>query len=220
MEPMPQINTESLPLNKGFSWLGYLHFLYKTVRRGVLIKLYGSFFGAHGKNFSFDPDGAYYYCNIYVGDDVSLGAKPILLATRSLIHIGNKVMFGPEVTIIGGNRNTSYVGKFMADVTDNDKKPEDDLGVVIDDDVWIGARAVILNGVTIGRGAIVAAGAVVTRSAPPYSIIAGVPAKVVKFRWDIDTILRHEENLYPPEKRFSHDYLEKCQSESLQKVKE
>jgi hypothetical protein len=61
---------------------------------------------------------------------------------------------------------------------------------------------------------------VVTRSAPPYSIIAGVPAKVIKFRWDIDTILRHEENLYPPEKRFSRDYLERHRRESFQKVKD
>jgi|WetSurMetagenome_2_1015567.scaffolds.fasta_scaffold36556_2 acetyltransferase-like isoleucine patch superfamily enzyme len=217
MEPMPPINTGSSPLHGDSSWLGFLHFQYTMIRRDILTKLYRPFFGAHGKNFLFDPDGAYSYCNIYVGDDVSLGSKPVLLATRSLIQIGNKVMFGPEVTIIGGNRNTSYVGKCMADVTDNDKKPEDDLGVVIDDDVWVGARAVILNGVTIGRGAIVAAGAVVTRSVPPYSISAGVPAKVVKFRWDIETIVRHEENLYSPEKRFSRDYLKKCQSESLQK---
>lgn len=220
MEPVPHINTGSVPINWRSSRFGYIHFLYKMVRRDVLTKLYRPFFGAHGKNFSFDPDGAYSYGNIYVGDDVSLGAKPILLATRSLIHIGNKVMFGPEVTIIGGNRNTSYVGRFMADVTDNDKIPGDDQGVVIDDDVWVGTRAVLLNGVTIGRGAIVAAGAVVTRSVPPYSVIAGVPAKVVKFRWDIDTILQHEENLYPPEKRFSRDYLEKYQRELLQKVTE
>lgn len=220
MEPVPQITKDSLPLNRVSSRLGYIHFLYKTVRRDILTKLYRPFFGAHGKNFSFDPDGAYYYCNIYVGDDVSLGAKPTLLATRSLIQIGNKVMFGPEVTIIGGNRNTSSIGKCMADVTDNDKIPEDDRGVVIDDDVWVGARAVILNGVTIGRGAIVAAGAVVTRSVPPYAVIAGVPAKVVKFRWDVDTILRHEENLYLPEKRFSRECLEKYQSESMQRVKD
>lgn len=177
------------------------------MRRRLLTKIYSPFFGAHGKNFSFDPDGIYHFCNIYVGNNVSLGSRPIFLATRSLIQIGNNVMFGPEVIIIGGNRNTSYIGKFMADVQDADKKPQDDLGVIIEDDVWIGTRAVILNGVTIGRGSIVAAGAVVTRSVPPYAIIAGVPARVIKFRWDIDTILQHEENLYPPEKRFSRAFL-------------
>ena len=213
MDTMPQINRGPSPINKGSSRLGFIHFLYKIWRRRLLTKIYSPFFGAHGKNFSFDPDGIYHFCNIYAGDNVSLGSRPILLATRSLIQIGNNVMFGPEVTLIGGNRNTSYVGKFMAEVQDADKKPQDDLGVVIEDDVWVGTRAVILNGVTIGRGAIVAAGAVVTCSTPPYAIIAGVPARVIKFRWDIDTILRHEEKLYPPEKRFSRDFLQKVSEE-------
>ena len=212
MEMMPQINWKS-------SRLGFIHFLYKKARSYVLTKIYSPFFGAHGKNFSFDPDGEYYFRNIYAGDDVWLGSRPTLIASRSSIHIGNKVFFGPEVTIRGGNHNTTYVGKFMFDIKDTDKKPEDDLRVVIEDDVWIGTRAIILHGVTIGRGAIVGAGAVVTCSVPPYSIITGVPAKVFKFRWDIDTILQHEENLYPPEKRYTRDYLEKCQSETVQKIK-
>ena len=108
----------------------------------------------------------------------------------------------------------------MFDIKDTDKKPEDDLRVVIEDDVWIGTRAIILHGVTIGRGAIVGAGAVVTCNVPPYSIITGVPAKVFKFRWNIDTILQHEESLYPPEKRYTRDYLEKYQSGTLQKVED
>ena len=60
--------------------------------------------------------------------------------------------------------------------------------ILIGDDVWIGERAVILSGVEIGRGAIVAAGAVVSKSIPPYAIAAGVPAKVVKYRFDDDLI--------------------------------
>ncbi len=60
--------------------------------------------------------------------------------------------------------------------------------IVIEDDVWIGARATILGGVTIGRGAIVAAGAVVTKSVPPFTIVAGVPAKPLKIRFDEATI--------------------------------
>jgi acetyltransferase-like isoleucine patch superfamily enzyme len=54
--------------------------------------------------------------------------------------------------------------------------------VVIEDDVWIGGRVNILAGVTVGRGSVVAAGAVVTHDVPPYSVVAGVPAKVIKTR--------------------------------------
>ena len=56
--------------------------------------------------------------------------------------------------------------------------------VVIEDDVWVGANVTILKGVTIGHGSVVAAGAVVTKSCPPYSIIGGVPAKVLRRRFE------------------------------------
>ena len=61
--------------------------------------------------------------------------------------------------------------------------------------------------VTIGRGSIVAAGSVVTKSIPPYSIAAGVPARPIKMRWSIDQILEHERTLYPEPKRLSKSRL-------------
>ena len=60
--------------------------------------------------------------------------------------------------------------------------------IVIDDDVWIGYGATILSGVHIGQGAIIAAGAVVAKDVPPYAIVGGVPAKVIKYRFDEDDI--------------------------------
>lgn len=80
---------------------------------------------------------------------------------------------------------------------------------MIENDVWIGANVTILVGVTIGRGAIIAAGAVVNKSIPPYAIAGGVPAKVIKFKWSVDQILQHEAILYPDNERFSKEYLEK-----------
>ena len=64
--------------------------------------------------------------------------------------------------------------------------------MVIEDGCWIGANVTILKGVTIGRGSVVAAGAVVTRSCPPYSIIGGVPARVIKPRFTAEEIEEHE----------------------------
>ena len=60
--------------------------------------------------------------------------------------------------------------------------------IILDDDVWIGYRAIILSGVHIGQGAIIAAGAVVTKDVPPYAIVAGVPARIVKYRFSEDII--------------------------------
>ncbi|MDP3776342.1 CatB-related O-acetyltransferase [Methylotenera sp.] len=58
----------------------------------------------------------------------------------------------------------------------------------VGNDVWIGAGCIILDGMTIGDGAIIAAGAVVTKDVPPYAIVGGVPAKIIRYRFDINTI--------------------------------
>jgi acetyltransferase-like isoleucine patch superfamily enzyme len=182
----------------------FIDFFYRGTRwtRRYLMR---SLFGSYGKNFQFDPDGYYTFHNIYVGDNVSLGWRPVLMAALSEIHIGSNVMFGPEVVLVGGGHNITVPGKFMINV--DEKTGNEDLGVIIEDDVWVGARAIILRGVTVGRGSVVAAGAVVTKSVPPYAIVGGNPAKVLNFRWDIDTILLHEEVLYKPQLRYSKEQL-------------
>jgi len=128
-----------------------------------------------GKNVRFDGFGYYSFHTISIGNDVFIGQGAHFSASVSEIRIGSKVMFGPNVMIRGGNHNTSVVGAYMADV--KMKRPEDDQPVVIEDDVWVGCNATILKGVRVGRGAVIAAGAVVTRSVPPYAIVGGVPAK-------------------------------------------
>lgn len=60
--------------------------------------------------------------------------------------------------------------------------------IVVGDDVWIGYRAIIMSGVNIGQGAIVAAGAVVTKDIPPYAVVGGVPARIIKYRFSDETI--------------------------------
>jgi len=178
---------------------------FKRLRMYLLRPLFGS----RGRGFRFDPDGLYSFQNIHVGDQVNLGYQPILLAARSEIRIGNHVMFGPQVLVVGGGHNTTKLGAFMSEV--HEKTANDDLGVVIEDDVWIGARAVLLRGITIGRGTIVGAGSVVNRSTPPYAIVAGNPARVVRFRWDVATILAHESALYPATHCLSRESLEAWQ---------
>lgn len=162
-------------------------------------------FREHGSNIWFDPDGVYSFENIILGSDVYLGVGPMLMAAKSTIRIGSKVMFGPYVTLVGGSHNAAELGRFMFDV--HEKRPGDDLGVIIEDDVWVGTRAVILRGVTVGRGSIVAAGSVVTKSVPPYAIVGGCPARVIRYRWEVEDLIQHEAKLYAPELRIAEDKL-------------
>lgn len=66
--------------------------------------------------------------------------------------------------------------------------------VVIGNDVWIGARVIVLGGITIGNGAVIGAGSVVTRDVPPYAVVAGVPARLIRYRFE-EPIIRHLEEL-------------------------
>lgn len=134
--------------------------------------------------------------NLSVGDGTSIPKGSTIYCTDAPLTIGRKVIFGPRPTIITGDHRIDIVGKYIIDVTVNEKLPENDAPVVIEDDVWCGANVTILKGVTIGRGSVVAAGAVVTKSFPPYSIIGGVPAKLIKMRFTEEQIREHERLLY------------------------
>ena len=146
------------------------------------------------------------YRNLSIGNDVYIGPHALFVATESRIYIKDKVLFGPGVTIIGGDHRMSDVGVFMYDV--NVKRPGDDLDVHIEEDVWVAANVTILKGVTVGRGSVVAAGSLVVRDVPPYAIVGGVPARILKFRFSVDEALAHEQALYEPDKRFSREEIE------------
>lgn len=169
-----------------------IQYLHKSYDRGIMI-LFRSLFKKCGKNVVFYPvKSDLYYKNISVGDNVFIGPGASFIATRSYISIGNKVMFGPNVTIRGGNHSTHIIGKAMFDYKNSDKLPDDDQPVVIDDDVWVGTGAIILKGVKIGTGSIIAAGAVVNKDVPKYAIVGGVPAKILRYRWSEEQISEHE----------------------------
>ena len=188
-------------------WLVKLVIFWRLGWRRVNLHLLRSAFRHHGNNFIFDPRDNFSYNHIEVGDDVSIGTGALFIASESKIIIGNKVMFGPNVTIIGGNHNTSVVGRFMYDV--HEKRPEDDQDIIFEDDVWVGSCAVILKGVKVGRGSIVAAGALVNKDVPPYTVVGGIPARIISMRFgNLETIMRHEDVLYSPEKRFSKSFLQ------------
>jgi acetyltransferase-like isoleucine patch superfamily enzyme len=112
---------------------------------------------------------------LVVGNNSNIGAY-CYVGCSGGIRIGNNVMMSPRVSLYAENHNFADVTRPMKEqgVT---RKP-----IVIEDDCWIASHSVILAGVTIGRGSIVAAGSVVTADVPPYSIVAGVPARVIRSR--------------------------------------
>ena len=129
-------------------------------------------------------DGVDLNRNVYLGgfgSHLRIGARSsinrhVFIDARGGVLIGEDVMIGPYARLVSYN----HVFNKM-DVPMNTQGF--DLGAIrIGDDVWIGTGATILAGVTIGKGCIIAAGSVVTRSFPAYSIIAGVPAKIIRSR--------------------------------------
>lgn len=147
-------------------------------------------FAECGDSVVFDPSSSFFsYSNIRLGRKVFIGGQAWFSCSHGIITIGSYVMFGPGVKIMGGNHNFSKVGLPMYE--DDNKNFGDDPGVIIGSDVWVGANAIILPGVNIGHGSIIAAGAVVNRDVPAFSIVAGVPAKIVKMRLVDEDICTH-----------------------------
>ena len=103
-------------------------------------------------------------------------------------------MFGPGVNIHGGNHKYNEIGILMKKASP--KKMGDDGIIRIEPDCWIGANAIILSNVTIGRGSVIGAGAIVTHDIKPYSIYVGSSVPKIRRRFSEDEMIQHENILY------------------------
>ncbi|WTL28795.1 sugar O-acetyltransferase [Streptomyces sp. NBC_01498] len=121
------------------------------------VTIYPPFFTEHGLNTTFGK-------NVFVNQGCTF-------MDRGGIRIGDGVMIAPKVSLITGGHPLPLAER---------REYLTYAPIVIEDRVWIGTSAVILQGVTIGAGAVVAAGAVVSRDVPAHTLVAGVPARVVK----------------------------------------
>lgn len=146
-----------------------------------------------GRNVRFGPGCDFSFSHIEIGNDVYIGPGARFNTAITKIRIGNKVLFGPDVSIMGGDHRTDVLGQYMYDV--KEKLPANDKDVVIEDDVWVGTRAIILKGVTVGRGSIIGAGSVVAKDVEPYTIYLGAPPLKKRARWSEDQIQQHQELL-------------------------
>ena len=165
-------------------------------------------FGELGTNVQIDtPIRVVGPRNCYLHDNCHIGSNSIILASNAKFIMKRYSGSAGWLTVVTGN-HARIVGRFYRSIREDEKPDGLDHDVVVNEDVWIGMNVTLLSGVEIGRGATIAAGAVVTKSMPPYSIIGGVPAKVIKFYWTIDEIIEHEKVLYPENERLSRANLE------------
>lgn len=148
--------------------------------------------------------------NMSIGNNVLIPKGAIFYTTQAKLTIKDNVVFGPRPIIITGDHRIDVIG--VPIIESIDKLSNNDIDVTIEEDVWIGANVIILKGVVIGRGSVVAAGAVVTKSCPPYSIIGGVPAKHLRYRFSIDESLQHEMSLYQRDNQYSIKYFKESRN--------
>jgi acetyltransferase-like isoleucine patch superfamily enzyme len=148
-----------------------------------LLRKLGGYNGIHPKAFAMRPHG--------LAKDLEIGAYSHLSPGCSIgrrVRLGNYVMCGPDVKIAPGEHRFNLAGTPII-FSGYPSVPE----TVIEDDVWIGARALIRSGVRVGRGSVIAMGAVVSKDVEPYSVFAGIPAQKIKDRFSTpEEIAKHD----------------------------
>ena len=136
-------------------------------------------------NFT-SADGRFNMECVSVGKYTYGGISALTFDNRTKLSIGNFCSIGPKVMfIVSADHNTNTIStypfkvKVMHEAMEGISKGD----IIVGDDVWIGYGATVLSGVHIGQGAVVAAGSVVSNDVPPYAIVGGVPAKVIRYRF-------------------------------------
>ena len=166
-----------------FFYYGVLQFLPatdNTYRIFSFIRIIRSAVGKYvfddcGKNVNIEKNANFGMgIGIKIGNNSGLG---INCRVRGPLTIGNDVMMGPDVVIMTNSHNFDRI-----DIPMNAQGSAIPKKVIIGNDVWIGTRVIILPGVTIGNGAIIGAGAVVTKDVPDMAIVGGCPAKIIRYR--------------------------------------
>ncbi len=108
---------------------------------------------------------------VTIGDRTRIGLSCVLIGP---VTIGNDIMFAQNIVVSGLNHGYQDITKSIS------MQPVETKPIIIEDEVWIGANSVITAGVTIGKHSVVAGGSVVTKSVPPYSVVGGNPAKLLR----------------------------------------
>ena len=155
--------------------------------------------GSIGPNFVFEPR----FSNFVTPETFSAGADCFLNVgahVSGLVTLGDRVLIGPYVRLLSGNHLFGIEGYYARFARASLQNPEKLEAQTIESDSWIGANAIVLGGVTGGVGSEAAAGSVVTKDVPPFTVVAGVPARAVRRIFDDAALKRHMTRLrYDPE---------------------
>lgn len=161
----------------------------KKIKRNHIVKRIGK----KGHNLKIGDNVHGNLSNVSIGESTYLGDNVFFNCLLAKVEIGNFVIVADDVLFITGDHRFDVVGRRICEIADDEKKPENDLNIFVQDDVWIGSRSIILKGVTIGEGSIVGAGSVVTKDVPPYTIVGGNPARIIKKRFNDIDLIKHKE---------------------------
>jgi acetyltransferase-like isoleucine patch superfamily enzyme len=167
----------------------HIYDLIRGVSRAALRRMLKRRFNAFGAGSSYDPTTSVVsgYQHFAIGRDVYIGPFAYLSADGVGVEIGDDTVIGPGFYLLAGDHRFDQAGLSFRDAQGGVNDP-----IRIGRNVWIGARVSVLKGVTIGDGAIVAAGAVVARDVEPLAIVAGVPARFLRWRFQGQERRQHE----------------------------
>lgn len=170
--------------------------------------------GFCGKNVIIDPsvlvNGIH---NLYMYDNTNIYGRSTILCTRAKFIMKKNAGASRGLTVVTGN-HMAIVGRWSKEITDNDKDRHPDAkrydkDIIVNEDVRMGTNVTLLSGVNIGRGAFIGSGSVCRKNVPPYSVVIGNPAKVIRFIFTPEEIIEHEKVLYKEEERLPLEFLQK-----------
>lgn len=189
----PQIIIDKWQATKVYFYSGYKSRKFKHIGSNTTIGTHSVYYGEKfisiGSNSSIGDYGrltAYYFYektlqtfipSIVIGDNCHIGPQSHITAINK-IEIGNNVLTGPRILITDNSHGQANISQL--DVAPNYRPLSSNGPVIIEDNVWIGEGAMIMPNVHIGKSSIIAANSVITKDVPAYSIVAGIPAKVIK----------------------------------------
>ena len=164
-------------------------------------------FGAIGPHCRIGDECALVPENMYLDDYVVIQNRVNFISSEGRLVVKRHSVISSQCIIIPGTHTPVAGMPFYFQTMEH--IGDDHATITIEEDCWIGAGSILLMKSRIGRGAVVAAGSVVTKAVPPYAVVAGNPARIIGVKFSKEDVLRHEKALYPESERLSIAEIEK-----------